>query len=61
MRLVLLPLGVCLAACTVHTYEPAPQPAPTTIVVPPTPGSVGTVVTTPPPPPPPGSTIIRSP
>ena len=61
MRLVLLPMGLCLAACTVHTYEPAPQPTPTTIVVPATPGSVGTVVTTPPPPPPPGSTIIRSP
>jgi hypothetical protein len=45
-----LAIGVlCLAGCTIHTYEPAPQPqAATTVVVPSTPGSVGTVVTTPP-------------
>jgi hypothetical protein len=58
MRIALLiPMLLSMAACTVHTYEPAPQP--TTVVVPatgPTPGT--TVVPTPPPG---GTTIIRSP
>lgn len=62
MRLGLLALAACLTGCTIHTYEPAPPPQPTTIVVPSTPGSVGTVVTTPPAPGTPGSsTYIRSP
>jgi hypothetical protein len=61
MRLVLLAAAVCLVGCTVHTYEPAPAPQPTTVVVP-SPGSVGTVVTTPPASGTPGSTTyIRSP
>ena len=47
MRCALLIGAIGLAGCTIHTYEPAPQPA-TTVVVPSTPGSVGTVVTTPP-------------
>jgi len=50
MRFALLIGGaVGLVACTIHTYEPAPAPqAATTVVVPSTPGSTGTVVTTPP-------------
>jgi hypothetical protein len=60
MRVVLLGV-ICLTGCTIHTYEPAPAPQPTTIVVP-SPGSVGTVVTTPPAPGSPGSTTyIRNP
>ena len=47
MRFAFLICAISLAGCTIHTYEPAPAPqAATTVVVPSTPGSVGTVVTT---------------
>ena len=61
MRLALATAVFCLAGCTFHTYEPAPQPTSTTVVVPSTPGSVGTVVTMPPGAAAPTSTYVRSP
>jgi hypothetical protein len=44
MRFALLAGAVFLTGCTIHTHEPAPQPAATTVVVPSTPVPAGTVV-----------------